>query len=163
MCLWTCTHVYISGSGMFALFFRGIYIYVQAFGYCRFLEKLENMLHSQSHRYRLSFLLFFFGKMFFIFNTRTCMRGSCTLFEEKTRARESNDLYPPPVPFLRGRFPLFEEWVPPLPLRNRCSEVCESDINQMDNPKRHWSEKTELWKRRASEKIKDRVAVYNSP
>jgi len=37
-------HVYISGSGTFALL---RYIYVQAFGYCRFLEKLENTLHSQ--------------------------------------------------------------------------------------------------------------------
>lgn len=40
--VWTyaCIH---SGSGMFAL---SRYIYVQAFGYCRFLEKLENTLHS---------------------------------------------------------------------------------------------------------------------
>lgn len=34
-------HVYIFGSGMFALL---RYIYIQAFGYCRFLEKLENTL-----------------------------------------------------------------------------------------------------------------------
>lgn len=37
-------HAYISGSGTFALL---RYIYVQAFGYCRFLEKLENTLHSR--------------------------------------------------------------------------------------------------------------------
>ena len=45
-------HVYISGSGTFVLL---RYIYVQAFGYCRFLEKLENTLHSRS---QLPFLNF---------------------------------------------------------------------------------------------------------
>lgn len=45
-------HVYISGSGTFVLL---RYIYVQAFGYCRFLKKLENTLHSRS---QLPFLNF---------------------------------------------------------------------------------------------------------
>jgi len=91
-------HVYISGSGTFALL---RYIYVQAFGYCRFLEKLENMLHSQEP-IAVSEFFFEFLRLTYVHSDRTTLRV--------------NNIFPPLLESSKNRA-----------FCNRCSEMCEFD------------------------------------
>lgn len=115
-------HVYISGSGTFVLL---RYIYVQAFEYCRFLEKLENTLHSRS---QLPFLNF---------SELLCLTH---VHSDRITLREnqypSSKYFSPSFTLVCSQRIMLSAIVVPR---------YASSINEMNSPERPWSEAKIKW------------------